>query len=139
MIAGKKAPKFSEMPADYAGLLGMHAPRVLHNKSEAETVRNMLTAMSGFNLSADQAAYAELLGRLYADWAARAKSRKRAKPADLVRHAVEQHAMTQADMATVFGVTQGHVSQILAGKRALSRACAERFAAKFKVSLESLL
>lgn len=58
--------------------------------------------------------------------------------ADLIRHLMEQHGLTRADMVPILG-TPSRVSEVLRGKKALSMAMVQRLRARFHVSADLLL
>jgi HTH-type transcriptional regulator/antitoxin HigA len=58
--------------------------------------------------------------------------------ADLIRHLMDQHGLTRADMVPILG-TPSRVSEVLRGKKALSMAMVQRLRARFHVSAEVLL
>ena len=58
--------------------------------------------------------------------------------ADLIRHLMEQHAVTRADMVPILG-TPSRVSEVLAGKKGLSMAMLQRLRARFNVPADLLL
>jgi HTH-type transcriptional regulator/antitoxin HigA len=58
--------------------------------------------------------------------------------ADLIRHLMEQHGLTRADMAPILG-TPSRVSEVLRGKKGLSMAMVQRLRARFHVPADLLL
>lgn len=58
--------------------------------------------------------------------------------ADLIRHLMDQHGLTRADMVPVLG-TPSRVSEVLRGKKGLSMAMVQRLRARFRVPAELLL
>jgi HTH-type transcriptional regulator / antitoxin HigA len=58
--------------------------------------------------------------------------------ADLIRHLLDQHNLTRADMAQILG-TPSRVSEVLAGKKELSMAMVQRLRARFNVPADLLL
>jgi HTH-type transcriptional regulator/antitoxin HigA len=57
---------------------------------------------------------------------------------DLIRHLMEQHGVTRADMVPILG-TPSRVSEVLAGKKGLSMAMVQRLRARFNVPADLLL
>lgn len=73
--------------------------------------------------------------------AAYEKSRWPRRPpstADLIRHLMDQHGLTRADMVPILG-TPSRVSEVLRGKKALSMTMVQRLRARFQVPAEVLL
>jgi HTH-type transcriptional regulator/antitoxin HigA len=58
--------------------------------------------------------------------------------ADMIRHLMEQHGLTRADMVPILG-TPSRVSEVLAGKKGLSMAMVQRLRARFHVPADLLL
>jgi HTH-type transcriptional regulator/antitoxin HigA len=64
--------------------------------------------------------------------------RRPPRTADLIRHLMDQHGLTRADMAPILG-TPSRVSEVLRGKKGLSMAMVQRLRARFHVSADLLL
>jgi HTH-type transcriptional regulator / antitoxin HigA len=60
------------------------------------------------------------------------------RTAELIRHLMEQHGLTRADMVPILG-TPSRVSEVLAGKKELSMAMVQRLRARFKIPADLLL
>jgi HTH-type transcriptional regulator/antitoxin HigA len=58
--------------------------------------------------------------------------------AELIRHLMDQHGLTRADMVPILG-TPSRVSEVLRGKKELSMAMVQRLRARFRVPAELLL
>jgi HTH-type transcriptional regulator/antitoxin HigA len=57
---------------------------------------------------------------------------------DLIRHLMDQHGLSRADMVPILG-TPSRVSEVLRGKKGLSMAMVQRLRARFQVSADLLL
>ena len=64
--------------------------------------------------------------------------RRRPNTADLIRHLMDQHGLTRADMVPILG-TPSRVSEVLRGKKGLSMAMMQRLRARFRVPADLLL
>jgi HTH-type transcriptional regulator / antitoxin HigA len=64
--------------------------------------------------------------------------RRRPTTADLIRHLMDQHSLTRADMVPILG-TPSRVSEVLRGKKGLSMAMVQRLRARFHVPADLLL
>jgi HTH-type transcriptional regulator / antitoxin HigA len=64
--------------------------------------------------------------------------RRLSSTADLVRHLMDQHGLTRADMVPILG-TPSRVSEILSGKKGLSMAMVQRLRARFRVPADLLI
>jgi HTH-type transcriptional regulator/antitoxin HigA len=58
--------------------------------------------------------------------------------ADLIRHLMDQHGLTRAEMVPILG-TPSRVSEILRGKKGLSMAMVQRLRVRFRVPADLLL
>jgi len=64
--------------------------------------------------------------------------RRPPRTADLIRHLMDQHGLTRADMVPILG-TPSRVSEVLRGKKGLSMAMVQRLRARFNVPADLLL
>ena len=64
--------------------------------------------------------------------------RRPPRTADLIRHLMDQHGLTRADMVPILG-TPSRVSEVLRGKKGLSMAMVQRLRDRFHVSADLLL
>jgi len=64
--------------------------------------------------------------------------RRRPCPAELIRHLMEQHGLTRADMVPILG-TPSRVSEVLTGKKRLSMSMVQRLRGRFHVPADLLL
>src|SRR5262249_8193874 len=64
--------------------------------------------------------------------------RRSPSTAELIRHLMDQHGLTRADMAAILG-TQSRVSEVLAGKKGLSMTMVQRLRARFRVPADLLI
>ena len=78
------------------------------------------------------ASLVETLGEMIESYEVRAHPMPEGTPRDALAFLMEQHKLKQTDLADIAG--QGTVSAILAGKRAISKRLARKFAQRFGVS-----
>jgi HTH-type transcriptional regulator / antitoxin HigA len=64
--------------------------------------------------------------------------RRPASTADLIRHLMDQHGVTRAEMVPILG-TPSRVSEVLRGKKELSMAMVQRLRARFRVPADILI
>jgi len=64
--------------------------------------------------------------------------RRRPSTANLIRHLMDQHGLTRADLVPLLG-TPSRVSEVLRGKKGLSMAMVQRLRARFRVPADLLL
>jgi HTH-type transcriptional regulator/antitoxin HigA len=80
----------------------------------------------------------EAQARLIAAYEERKWPRRSPNVADLIRHLMDQHDLTRADMVPILG-TPSRVSEVLRGKKELSIAMVQRLRARFRISADLLL
>jgi HTH-type transcriptional regulator/antitoxin HigA len=64
--------------------------------------------------------------------------RRPASTADLIRHLMDQHGLTRAELVPILG-SPSRVSEVLRGKKGLSMAMVQRLRARFRVPADVLL
>ncbi|HUZ66393.1 MAG TPA: helix-turn-helix domain-containing protein [Beijerinckiaceae bacterium] len=79
----------------------------------------------------------EAQARLIAAYEERKWPRQPPAVADLIRHLMDQHGLTRADMAPILGAPS-RVSEVLRGKKGLSMAMVQRLRARFRVPADLL-
>ena len=76
--------------------------------------------------------------RLIAAYEEKQWPRRPPSVADLIRHLMDQHGLTRADMVPILG-TPSRVSEVMRGKKGLSMAMVQRLRARFRVPADLLL
>lgn len=121
---------------EYSTLLASILPHVIHTEQENERCLAVLEALdSKDNPSLEEERIAELLTLLIENFEDKAYALPKASPLDIVRHLMESNGLRQAQMVDVFG-TASVASEVLHGKRALSKAHIAKLSARFHVSPE---
>jgi HTH-type transcriptional regulator/antitoxin HigA len=116
----------------------MDATLVLIDRdSELARARALVERLWDSNAPADLARL-EAQARLIAAYEERKWPRRPAKVADLIRHLMDQHGLTRADMVPILG-TPSRVSEVLRGKKGLSMTMVQRLRARFRVPADLLL
>ncbi len=80
----------------------------------------------------------EAQARLIAAYEERKWPRRASSVPDLLRHLMDQHGLTRADLVPFLG-TPSRVSEVLSGKKALSMTMVQRLRARFRVPADLLL
>jgi len=80
----------------------------------------------------------EAQARLIAAYEERKWPRHPPSIADLLRHLMDQHNLTRADMVPMLG-TPSRVSEVLRGKKGLSMAMVQRLRARFRIPADLLI
>ena len=113
---------FRRMPKDYAGLVRMLPPRPIHDKVDLANATEILDAMAGHDLTADQEDYLDVLSDLVHKYEAAQEAALRAEstPVERLRFVVEQAGMSASDLGRLLG-NRGLGSLVLRGQRQLSK------------------
>lgn len=80
----------------------------------------------------------EAQARLIAAYEERKWPRRRPSVAALIKHLMDEHGLTRADMVPILG-TASRVSEVLSGKKGLSMTMVQRLRARFRVPADLLL
>ena len=125
----------------YGRLLTRTLPVVI--KTEAEYDRldaelGRLLKKGVRNLSPEEASLLELLTRLIEDYDTQYEAFPKRPPHELLRALLEQNDLTQADLLPIFK-SRANVSEVLNGKRAISKHAAQLLGERFAVSANLFL
>ena len=120
----------------YSSLLAEVAPIVPRTEKENERLLaeiEKLMAKGETNLSPEEEALLELLTQLVETFEKRVYPRERTSPAELVAFLLEQRGLSPSDLWPVLG-SKGRVSELLSGRREVSKDQAKRLGAFFHIS-----
>jgi HTH-type transcriptional regulator/antitoxin HigA len=122
---------------EYAHLLGDALPHVIHTEAENERCTQVLESfLRKKRRSTEEQRLTELLTLLIEDFEEREYPMPRkASPIDIVRHLMDANGLRQTDLLDVFG-TASVISEVLKGKRELSKTHIAKLSARFHVSPE---
>ena len=101
---------------------------------QASTILETLT-FADRELSPAESALRELLKKLVLDYDERRRPLPKIEPRKLLKRLLERRELKQTDLIPVLGAS-GTVSDVLSGKRSISKAQAQRLAQFFRVSAE---
>lgn len=124
--------------ASYRELLERYAPAPIKSREanqQALEVFSTLMAKGEENLSPDEQKFAELLGMLISQFEKTAYPAPKGAPADILRELMRARGMRPKDLWPVFG-SKGITSEVLRGKRGISKERAKLLAEMFGVSVE---
>ncbi len=118
----------------YRQLVAEALPHIIHTDEENEHYIAELEALhSRAQLTPEEEQLAELFALLIEDFEARHYQLQAAEPVEIVRELMEANGLKQADLLDIFG-TRSVASEVLSGKRDLSKAHIERLSRRFHVS-----
>ena len=110
---------------------------LIDSDAELARARALVDRLWDSNEPADIARL-EAQARLIAAYEERKWPRRPPRIADLIRHLMDQHGLTRADMVPILG-TPSRVSEVLRGKKGLSMTMVQRLRARFRVPADLLL
>ena len=122
------------LTANYAALLSEIKPEVIRDdKQNRAYLRQLERLTSKRSLTRAEEKLIELLTVLIEDFEAKHYPVPEATPVGIVRHLMEAHGLRQKDLMDIFG-TESIVSEVLHGKRELTREHIAKLSARFGVS-----
>jgi HTH-type transcriptional regulator / antitoxin HigA len=124
----------------YGRLLARALPHVVETEEENEEVLGQIHRLleKGEGRSPEERVLTRLLVLLVEDFERRAYTWRRAEPHEVLGELMRQHELKQADLVPLIG-SKGHVSDVLSGKKSISRKVAVRLAERFHVTPDIFL
>lgn len=126
-------------PELYIALLRRALPIPPRADADNERLIGLLSALYELeDLTAEEEAFAELLAIVIEDFENRHYSLPAVPPEQALRALMEDRGLKHKDLAEIVG-NKGLTTEILAGRRKISRDVAKRIAGAFRVPIELLL
>jgi HTH-type transcriptional regulator/antitoxin HigA len=128
-------------PRRYGRLLAQALPAVIRTEAENEQMLATIWELmkkGEENISAEELALLELMSVLVEQFEAEHHPLPDAPPHRILQHLVEARGLKQADLVPIFG-GRGRVSEVVNGKRGISKAQAKALAEFFHVSADLFL
>ena len=124
-------------PAQYRRLLSRAMPVVIESEEENERMLTIVEKLmkKGENLSAEEEKLLKLLVRLIEDFEQSYYRPKEAEPLEVLHHLMEARGIKQSQLWEVFG-SKGIASEVLNGKRGISKTHARALANYFHVPVD---
>ena len=124
----------STLTSSYAALLSEIRPEVIRDEKQNRSYIARLEALSSKkHMTSAEEKLMRLLLLLVENFERTSDPVPDAAPLDVLRHLMEAHGLRQRDLADVFG-TESIVSEILHGKRDLTKEHIRRLSVRFSVS-----
>ncbi len=121
-------------PANYAALLSETRPEVIRDEGQNQDYVRLLEKLTDKKpVTRAQEKLIELLAVLVEDFESKHSPVPEATPVAIIRHLMEAHGLRQKDLMDIFG-TESITSEVLHGKRELTKEHIERLSARFGVS-----
>lgn len=122
-------------PARYKKLLSRAMPIVIETEEENERMLAEVEKLmaKGENISPEEDALLRLMATLIQDFEERFYEPREATPLEILHHLMDARDLKQSDLLEVFG-SKGIASEVINGKRSISKAHAKALAKFFGVS-----
>ena len=122
------------LAANYADLLSQTRPEVIRDERQNQAYVCLLEKLtSKKSITSAEEKLIELLAVLIEDFEAKHFPVSEATPIAIIRHLMEAHGLRQKDLVSIFG-TESIASEVLHGKRELTKEHIKRLSARFGVS-----
>jgi HTH-type transcriptional regulator/antitoxin HigA len=124
-------------PVVYGNLLAAELPKPIENEKEFERMAERLEELdfTSRNHTPEEVALREILAALVEVYEKEHRQLPEQPPYEMVRYLLEQRGLKQADLVSVLG-TRAQVSDVVTGKRGISKAQAKKLAGFFQVSAD---
>lgn len=123
----------------YGQLLMQVLPSVITDKHEldrlTEEVDKLMTKGIKQGLSPEEDSLLQLLTKLIEDYEDKHFPIENVSPHEVLKFIIEQRNLKQSDLLDIFG-SSGIASEVVNGKRSISKTQAKKLAERFKVSVE---
>ena len=139
MKGARKQVRFERLPTDYSALCRVFLPRPIRDRVDFENVAEIADAMAGHTLSKDQSDYFEMLCQLIENYDAEHAPGPKLTATETLRHLLEEHGMSGADLSRLLGAHRTLGPMILRGERKLTLDHVRALSEHFKVSAELFL
>ena len=122
------------LAANYAALLSETRPEVIHDEKQNQAyIRRLEELTTKKSVTRAEEKLVELLAVLIEDFETKHYPVPDASPIAIVKHLMEAHHLRQKDLVSVFG-TESIASEVLHGKRELTKEHISRLSVRFGVS-----
>ena len=137
--SGKRTVKARFDVKRYGGLLAKAAPTVIENERENRRLLKILKElMKKSDLTPEEKALAKLLGHLIQEFEQKFYKPQKPTPREALIELMAMNHLKQSDLLSVFG-SSGIASEVINGKREISKAHAKALAKFFNTSTDLFL
>jgi HTH-type transcriptional regulator / antitoxin HigA len=133
MKKSRKKIEFHSLPREFAGLCTVLTPRPIRDRADYDNAIEIIEAMVLWEkeFSRDQEDYFEVICTLVERYEAEQVKWPDVSPVEMLRHLVDEHEMSGADLSRVLGGSRHLGSMILRGERSITLSHARKLAAHF--------
>ncbi len=132
---GKKTAAAKFDAAKYRRLVSRAMPVIIETEAENERLLAIVEKMMNRDLSPEEERLFNLLVKLIEDFESRHYPMSEVAPYEMLQFLMEQRGLRQRDIVHLFG-SSGIASEVINGKRSISKAQAKKLAGFFHVSVE---
>ena len=123
---------FERLPTTFDGLIKLHPPRPIHDDVSYKNTVEIVDALAGHRLNADQEDYLLLLSGLVERYEADTlPKRRRVSGLEMLRYLLDENGLGGDDLARIIGVDRSVAYRILKDERGLTtehiKALCQRF------------
>lgn len=138
--SGKAIVKVKFNARRYAGLLAETLPAVIETEAQNRRLLKVLKSLmdKGDNLTPEETTLMKLLGHLIQEFEQRFYKPESPTPREALIEMMKMNHLKQSDLLSVFG-SRGIVSEVISGKREISKANAKALARFFHTSTDVFL
>jgi len=129
-------------PTEYGKLLNQALPKVIGNEREYKHMLSEVEKLmdKGVHRSPEETALLKLMVILVQDFEDKHHPIPEAEPYQVLQHLMEEHELRPVDLAQILGLgSRGHASDIVHGRRGISKENAKTLGRYFHVSPELFL
>ena len=122
-------------PTNYGELLAHHQPKVISSEAEYDEAIALAEQLEfADELTPEQSSFLDLLVVLISNYENEHYPIPKAEPVEVLRHLMEEQELKQENLVGVIG-SRGVVSEVVNGKRSISKAQARALAEYFGVDV----
>jgi len=132
--------QFSHLPTTYPELVVFHLPRPIHDKVSYQNTVEIIDALAGRKLTADQEDYLDLLSQLVEAYeTATSPLAKKISGIAALKFLLGENDMTGDDLGRLLGIDRSVAFKILKGRRRLTAEHVKKLSARFRVTADIFL
>ncbi|MFC7339530.1 type II toxin-antitoxin system HigA family antitoxin [Haloferula chungangensis] len=137
----KYTHSFDSMPRDYAGLCRVFLPRPIHDRAGYENTVEVADVFAGHEdrMSDGQNDYFDLLCDLVEKYETETVPAPKLKSLALLKHLVEEHSLSGADLSRILGKSLPLGPMILRGERKITAAHAVILGKRFGLRADAFI
>lgn len=130
-------PSFSRLPTTFDGLVRWHSPRPIHDKADYENTVEVIDALAGHKLNADQEDYLLVLSGLVERYETDTLPRRpKLTGVDMLNYILTENDLGGDDFAKIIGVDRSVAYRILKGERGLTTDHIKALCSRFGTSAD---